>query len=474
LDLEPLKIDRGPRLAQARRGPRRSPWFGRLIALAVVVGLAVVFWKPLVAWTDRLRLPTVRVIQVTASSPLVSTAVQGTSANGYIVARVRAALSADTPGRIVEMNVKEGSVVKKGDVVARLFSDEYRALYERAEADLELAKASVVSRQAAAELTVSHVDRARADESVSVAELADAQAALRIAEIDVERWSQLVADNIAAQERKDTTEAVRDGAKARVQRAEAVLTGAREGVRAAELEQSVAGKQLAEAEALLPVKAAERDQAKATLDKTEVRAPFDGIVVLKDAEVGEVVSPNAVGAQSRGSVATMVDFATLEVQVEVPETNLAAVREGAPARIFLDAYPESAYEGSVLRIWPTANRQKATVEVRVGFDAPDARLRPEMGARVVFLGEEAEAAQVAQGNVATEPVILIPRSAVVAIDGQDHVFVLERDLARARAVVLGEERSGRVVVREGLHSGERIVDAPPARLEDGDRVQEEG
>ena len=165
------------------------------------------------------------------------------------------------------------------------------------------------------------------------------------------------------------------------------------------------------------------------------------------------------------------DFSTLEVQVEVPETNLAAVHEGATARIFLDAYPEHAYEGSVLRIWPTANRQKATVEVRVGFTDPDERLRPEMGARVVFLGEDV---QPVPSDGASAPVILIPRSAVVAIDGQDHVFVLERDLARARPVVLGEERSGRVVVREGLREGERIVDAPPARLEDGDRVREEG
>src|SRR5262249_15030775 len=119
LDLEPLKIERGQR--EASRG-RRPPWFGRVLVLAVLGGLLFLFRRPLLEQIDRLRLPVVHVIQVSATSPLAASAVQGTAANGYVVPRVRAALSADTPGRIVEMNVTEGSVVKKGDVVARLFS----------------------------------------------------------------------------------------------------------------------------------------------------------------------------------------------------------------------------------------------------------------------------------------------------------------------------------------------------------------
>ena len=223
---------------------------------------------------------------------------------------------------------------------------------------------------------------------------------------------------------------------------------------------------VAEAEAGVPVRSAARDRARATLEKTEVRAPFDGVVVLKDAEVGEVVSPNAVGAQSRGSVVTMVDFDSLEVQVEVPETSLSAVRLDAPTQIYVDAYPRTPYNGHVSRIWPTANRQKATVEVRVAIDDPDERLRPEMGVRAVFVAEEVEPTPERQA----EPGILIPRASVVRVDGRRGVFVVDRDTVRFRAVDLGEETGSRVLVRAGLEEGDRIVAAPPNNLADGERV----
>lgn len=465
MDLQPLQIDRSKQRAPARR----VRWLGPALVGGVLVLLFVLFRRPLLERVDRLRLPEVSVIQVVLSSPLASSAIQGTAANGYIVARTRAALSADTPGRIVEMNVSEGQVVKRGFVVARLFADEYRALFQRAEADLELAQRALSSARAARE--VAEAGRAQIEARVHAAEadVRDAEAALEWAELEFRRAQELLVGGITSQGRVDETRALCERARARRESLAATRAATQADARSAELELALATARVAEAEALLAVKGAERDQARATLDKTEVRAPFDGVVVLKDAEVGEVVSPNAVGSQSRGSVATMVDFATLEVQVEVPETNLAAVVLGAPARIFLDAYPEQAYAGEVLRIWPTANRQKATVEVRVGFAAPDERLRPEMGARVVFAAAAAEAAS--DAGVAAAPVVLLPRSAVVTIEGQPHVFVLERDVARQRAVVLGNERSGRVVVERGLESGERVVDAPPDSLRDGERVR---
>jgi RND family efflux transporter MFP subunit len=199
-----------------------------------------------------------------------------------------------------------------------------------------------------------------------------------------------------------------------------------------------------------------------------VRAPFDGVVVLKDAEVGEVVSPNSQGGNSRGSVATMVDWDSLEVQIELQETSLAAAKVGEPANIYIDAYPNRVYSGSVKRIWPTANRQKATVEVRVGFDSPDEMLRPEMGARVVF---GAAAKPVSDPVEKVEPVILISRSAVVKLDGVAGVFVLERDVARFVPLELGDERSGRVVVKTGLSGDETIVVDPPTDLVSGERVR---
>jgi RND family efflux transporter MFP subunit len=215
------------------------------------------------------------------------------------------------------------------------------------------------------------------------------------------------------------------------------------------------------------VLAAQRDQAKATLDKTEVRAPFDGIVVLKDAEVGEVVSPNSQGGNSRGSVATMVDFASLEVQVEMPERSIAAVADGAKARIFLDAFPGEGYDGAVTRIWPTANRSKATIEVRVRFVAPDERLRPEMGARVVFVGDGAPG--VAKGELPKG--VFVPASAVVRIDGKSGLFRLDRDVARFVEATFGEVQGGRALATAGVAAGERVIAAPSPGLADGDRVR---
>jgi len=440
--------------------------------LLALVAVGVLFRRPLLEQVDRLRLPEVRVIQVTSASPLASSVAQGTAANGYIVARTRAALSADTPGRIVEMNVTEGQVVKRGFVVARLFADEYRALFERAEADLALAKKSVESARASRQMEESAVVEAGARTRAAEADLRDGKAALDWAELELSRAQKLQQDGIASQDRVDEMRAQRDRAAARHESLAASLEAARGAEHSASLGLALSESRLVEADALVPVKNAERDQAKATLEKTEVRAPFDGVVVLKEAEVGEVVSPNAAAGQGRGSVATMVDFATLEVQVEVPETNLAAVALEASAQIFLDAYPAHAYPGRVLRIWPTANRQKATVEVRVGFEAIDERLRPEMGARVVFSAPAEASAPRADESAA--PVMLLPQSAIVTIEGQPHVFVLERDIARQRAVVLGGERSGRVIVERGLTSGERVVDAPPDSLHDGERVRVSG
>jgi len=205
-----------------------------------------------------------------------------------------------------------------------------------------------------------------------------------------------------------------------------------------------------------------------------VRAPFDGIVVLKDAEVGEVVSPNVVGGTSaRGSVVTMVDFKSLEVQAEVPETSLAAVKIGSPTQVFLDAYPDKAYKGRVDRIWPTANRTKATVEVRIAFEDRDDRLRPEMGARIVFLdANAAKGPSPSDGDAA--PALLIPANAVLRMDGQTGVFVLERDIVRFQRLALGEQRLGKIDVIEGLSEGDEIVLDPPATLKHGDRVRIKG
>lgn len=470
MDLDALKIDRTGTAKSKRR--RRGGW-GGLVFLALFLGLLFLFRAPLLHLVDRVRLVEVRVQRVARASAAASAAVSGTAANGYVVARTRAALSADTPGRIVSIEVTEGSVLKQGDVVARLFADEYEASLRAAQAELDAVAAAAA--RAEADLAVARAQVQQAEQQVVSSEAARDQtdAGLRLARLNHERARGLLQENIDTQQRLDEAQAELERATGAQAAAVSQVAIARGAVDVARSQLSASEAALAEVRARVPLLEARRDLAAATLDKTIVRAPFDGVVVLKDAEVGEVVSPNSQGAQSRGSVATMVDLDSLEVQVELPETSLESVRAGGPASIFLDAFPGEGYDGRVLRIWPTANRQKGTVEVRVGFDAPDGRLRPEMGARVVFLAEEAGPPEERSDEPAPGS-LMVPMSALVREGGRSAVFVLERDTVVLRAVELGVERSSRVQVTEGLEEGEQIVLEPPPSLGDGDRVLVQG
>ena len=390
-------------------------------------------------------------------------------ADGYVVAARRAALSADTPGRIVELSVTEGSVVKKGQVVARLFSEELTAAVARAEAELAVAEAGV--GRAEAELTAARADVQRLEDAAraAAAQVAMGQADLDLARAEIARVEELLRNEIATQRELDNARMSFGRGQAGLEDAQARQAMAASDLGASQARLLVGEAALREARARVAVAKAGCEQARATLSKTEVRAPFDGVVVLKDAEVGEVVSPNSAGgSNARGSVVTMVDFASLEVQVDVPETTLRSVREGAAAQVFLDAWGDRPYAARVDRIWPTANRQKATVEVRVTFLQPDERLRPDMGARVVFLPPEAAAPR--QNGAPVERALLVPEQALCRREGQEGVFVLEGDVARFRPLQAGEQKGGRRAVQGGLLRGESIISPPPAALRDGDRV----
>lgn len=471
MDLEPLKIDRTEPVRATRR--RKSRWIGPTVLCVGVLAVLWLFHAPIFGFVDRFRLPEVKTMVVRRSSPVSAAAATGTSANGYVVAKTRAALSADTPGRIVALNVEEGSVVKKGDVVARLYSDEYAALLRRAEADLELAGRGIERARAERKVDEDELSRLKAAQQSAEADIERLVSNQSLAEIEFQRATRLVADGVDTAERLDRAKAGLDSAKASVSWAKAQLETAKRATIQGESRLAVGEVAANEALARVTVATAMRDQARATLDKTEVRAPFDGIVVLKDAEVGEVVSPNVQsGSNARGSVVTMVDFASLEVEAEVPETSLSAVVIGRPATIYLDAFSDVPYPARVSRIWPTANRSKATVEVRIEFLRRDEKLRPEMGVRVVFGGEEAREAPASDAAPA-KPVLLVPNEAIVRSAGGEGVFLVERDRVRFQKVKLGAESNGRRIVEDGISDGDRIVLGPPPTLESGDRVREE-
>ena len=414
-----------------------------------------------------LTTPSVEVAVVAVRNPSTRASLTGIASNGYVVARTRAALSADAPGRLVEMNVVEGSYVREGDVVARLYYAEHEAALSRAQAGLELSLATLARSEVSLSMSETAVTRADSELRAAQAGREAAIATERLATSELERAKRLVEQGVERVQVRDRAEqdfaaatADRDRSEALVQSAIALVEEALGSVSSAEaaVREAVARKKVSEAEV---------EAAMATLQKTYVRAPFDGVVIQKEAEVGEVVSPNSQGGRARGSVVTMVDLSTLEVQAEVPETSMSAVSVGGIAQVFLDAWPKETYEVRVDRIWPVADRQKATIEVRAAFLAPDDRLRPEMGLRIVFMGEGSEVDEESSGA----PLVTVPESAVVERDGLQGVFLIKGDRVSFREIQSGEGPPGSLSVQGGLDGGEKIVLKPQEDLSDGDDVR---
>jgi RND family efflux transporter MFP subunit len=232
----------------------------------------------------------------------------------------------------------------------------------------------------------------------------------------------------------------------------------------AELEGAEARLKRVEA-AILSAKAAV-SEAEVSLENTRIRAPFDGTVLTKDADVGEVVAPFASSASSRGAVVTMADMSSLEVEADVSESNITRITAGRPCEIVLDAAPEKRYAGYVHKIVPTADRAKATVLTKVRFKGRDAGVLPEMSAKVTFLSGEVPS-EVAQSG----PVLTVPSSAVTSRDGRDVVFLIRGNVVEEVRVKTGDLLGDRRRILEGLASGDQIVLRPNPSLEDGSEIK---
>jgi len=282
------------------------------------------------------------------------------------------------------------------------------------------------------------------NEVIARLESADYEAALLAANANV---AELDAQHVQAE---------RDLKRAQALRAKDLLSDAELESAQTRLDVSVAQANAGRAQAKL---------AEATLENTRVRAPFSGTVLRKDAEVGEIVAPSSAGGGlTRTAIVTMADLSTLEVEVDVNEAYIAQVTNGQPARITLDAYPDTSFAGRVRQVVPTADRQKATVLVKVSILDRDPRILPEMGAKVVF---EAEGAQV----VAAPRRVFVPQAAIVEAGGKSLVWVMADGVVHPQAVDVGPARGDRVEVRQGLTGGESLVLAPPAGLKDGSKVK---
>lgn len=382
--LSSLRIERGAP-AQTSRPSRRGLW----ITLALVIVAAAV-----AAFLFRSRPLEVQTGEAIATGGTVAGG--GISANGYVVARTKASVSAKVPGRLAFLGASEGSQVRRGQIIARIENDDYRAAAAAARASVGQTEAQLVQG-------TRDLDRARKLRQQGV-----------ISDAEVEN----------AQTRVDVLKAQLEADKARA----AV--------------------------------------AAASLENTNVRAPFDGTVLRKDAEVGEIVAPSSAGGGlTRTAIVTMADLATLEVEVDVNEAYIAQVRNGQDARVTLDAYSDTSFAGNVRQVVPTADRQKATVLVKVAILDRDPRILPEMAAKVVFTPEHETPAAVTPRRVS------VPAAAVVGEGPSAKVWVIENQKVSARTVEVGRTTGDRVEIRSGLTGGERVVITPPPGLKDGLKVK---
>ncbi len=304
----------------------------------------------------------------------------------------------------------------------------------------------------------------------------------RLSELRVEEGSQVRQGDVLARLESSDYDAAVQVARAQVQRAEADLAEYRRQARLARqlTEERIAAQDtLDAADSRVQVAAASLAQAEAAwrqsqafLENTVIRAPFSGVVVKKMAEVGESVAPIPPGVNlstSSGAIVALADLATLEVEADVAEANVARLGDGQPAEVTVEAFPERRYRAALRQVIPTADRTKATVMVKVTILDKDKDLKPEMSAKVNFLEAQQPAAAAAARPAA--PVVSVAKEALATRDGQSVVFELRDGHARQRAVKTGGERDGRVVIREGLAGGETLVARPPDTLRDGDPVK---
>jgi HlyD family secretion protein len=410
-------------------GGRPGLWIALVIAVLAVAGGG--WW-----WATRAQAAAVRTAAVEARSEGAA-GIPGSvlNASGYVTARRRATVSSKVTGKVIEVNVEEGMSVRQGQILARLDDSQVRAALALAESQLASA------RRAGAEIEVR----------------------IREAELTLKRQRQLAKEGVVGQADLDAAEAQFDSLRARL---------------------------------AVTIQEIEVAQRMVTLRQTDlndmvVRAPFDGVAISKDAQPGEMVSPiSAGGGFTRTGISTIVDMSSLEIEVDVSEAYINRVSPGQPVTAVLDAYPDWRIPARVITAVPTADRQKATVLVRIGFDLStgsgspraksrgeklkgeklDPRILPDMGVKVAFHSAKPEAGSGAS-EAPAQARLLVPKAAVRKAGEQDVVFVLKDDRVERRAVRIGAPDGDRIEIVSGVSPGEQVVIEGPPELTDGSKVR---
>ncbi|MGA3182181.1 MAG: efflux RND transporter periplasmic adaptor subunit [Verrucomicrobiota bacterium] len=390
------------------RGPERAqssaPWLAVAAALALLAAGSAVWWRQHPAVLE------VRTAAARAASGASEADRTVLNSSGYVTARREATVSSKSTGKVMEVLFDEGMKVKEGQVLARLDDSNLKASLDVAQAQLDSTRLL----------------------------LGETRAQLKQADAEFQRDANLAKEQIASQSDLEKAESDAMTLRARVARQE------------------------------LDIKAAEKQVAlwKQQIDDMVIRAPFDGVVTTKDAQPGEMISPvSAGGGFTRTGIGTIVDMNSLEIEIDVNESYINRVEPGQPAEAVLDAYPDWRIPCKVIAIIPTADRQKATVKVRVGFDKLDPRMLPDMAVKVAFR-------QTAGAPAAVRRSVLIPKTAVQNQEGGDVVFTVANGRAERRAVTVFDTQGEDAVLSAGVSAGEKVIVESPPGLKDGAQVKE--
>lgn len=442
-DLSVLRIDRSQKPQPKTGGSNSRSTLGWIVGIVIAAAVASVIVARVYAGA-----PVVKVARVSVSSAPVGGSVV-LNAGGYIVAHHTIQVSSKIVGKVIWVGIEAGDKVAKGQALARLDDSEYRAQYDQAVANLAAAQAKLKELEAGS----------RPQEiAASKATVAQALATFNNAAINLKREQALFKEQIASQQQLTDAQSQYNVALAQLNNARQNYTLVKIGPRIEDINAQ---------RAVVAQTRAAVDYAQTMLDACEIRAPVSGTILERDVEIGEMVSNQNFGGNTgvKSSVATMANLQDLLVELDINETDFPKISMHQRCNVTADAYPNRVYKGYVYEIAPQADRQKATIQVKVKIDQPDTYLRPEMNAHVAFLAPETSGARL------TADALIIPSSAVIQHNGQPSVFVVEGSHARLVSIETGPQMGSQTQVVSGLDPNAVVIVTGQSALKPGQRVK---
>jgi HlyD family secretion protein len=445
-DLEGLRIDR----AAMAEAPRESFWARAYI----LIGMGVIVLLGIAALAYRFvgETPEVEVVRAQAQGGDVPTGSVVLTATGYIVAHHKINVNSKVTGRVKWIGVEKGDHVRQGQVLVKLEDDEFRAQYEQAKGSADSARAYL-----------EELEHGSRPEEIAEAQhnLDETRAMLADDKATLERTRQLFAQGVVSRQALDDAIAKADSDQQRVNSLDKVFQLARLGPRAEEIARAKGGLEQAEGQA---------SYAKSLLDATEIRAPVNGTILDRTAEKGELITAQFASSAEggpQGSVVSLADLNDIQADLDIAQDDFAKLTPHQKATVTVDAFPDLHWDGVIAEVSPQANREKATIEVKVQILNPDSHLRPDMNTTVRFIADENK------GGSTEAAAAYLPTAAIRDADGNKYVLIAFQGKAMRRDVKILSQRSGGALV-SGLNGGETVITTAPEGLKDGDKIKIKG